>query len=158
LDSIQKKPAFQELAFKLEDQWELHFKPVEGEEFRLKLDELVDVSQIPECRDFSGSIIYKAMFSSSEDVKAIDLGVVREIASVKINGQEAGIRWYGREPLDVSGLVKTGINEIEIEVTTLMFNYMLGKKDDPVAQFWMSRSRQKTPVQSGLLGPVKLWI
>ncbi len=52
----------------------------------------------------------------------LDLGDVRESASVKINGEYAGKAWAIPFTLRVGHLLKPGINTIEIDVTNLQAN------------------------------------
>ena len=86
----------------------------------------------------------------------LDLGEVRETSEVTLNGEPLGVRWYGRHWHDLAGRLEPGGNELEVTVTTLAFNHYRARKDDPMVQHWMSRSRQDGPLPSGLLGPVRL--
>ena len=88
--------------------------------------------------------------------KYLNLGKVCEIADVKVNGQSAGVSWFGRRILDVSKLLHPGDNTIEIKVSTLMVNYMYTLKDNKVAQRYVIR-REQPMASLGLLGPVKLY-
>ena len=46
----------------------------------------------------------------------LDLGTVREVARVKVNGREAGLSTFAPHRLDLAGLVRPGSNTLEIEV------------------------------------------
>lgn len=49
----------------------------------------------------------------------LDLGEVREIARVKVNGEIAGTSWKPPFRVDVTALVRSGRNDIEIEAANL---------------------------------------
>ncbi|RLA56051.1 MAG: hypothetical protein DRR04_14335 [Gammaproteobacteria bacterium] len=142
---------------KVEDGWHLNMHPVDGDSYTLKLSELKDLSRIKKYENFAGTIDYSADFFI-DDTSAIylDPGIVKETAEIKINGQTAGLQWWGRDPVKVEGLLKTGTNRIEIKVTTLLFNLMRSRVDDPVASYWLGRSKTKSPLPTGLIGPVQL--
>jgi hypothetical protein len=130
---------------------------VEGADYEVQLTELKDLSRIMELKNFAGTIDYSAEFYIDDATTVyLDPGVVKETAEIKINGRRAGLRWWGRDPVDITGSLKQGKNKIEIRVTTLLFNLMRSRKDDPVAMFWINRSRTKTPLPIGLIGPVEL--
>jgi len=137
--------------------WHLVLHPVEGKPFDMQLPELKDLSGIKGGENFAGTVDYAAEFFIDDPSAAyLDPGVVKEIAEIKINGRYAGLRWWGIDPVDIAGLLKPGKNKIEIKVTTLLFNLMRSRKDDPVAMFWVKRSRTKTCLPAGLIGPVEL--
>ena len=86
----------------------------------------------------------------------LHLGKVCDIAEVWVNGQSAGIRWWGNPAFDISGMLHEGDNDLEIEVTTLMCNYMRTLTDNSAARRFTLR-RNHEPVSAGLLGPVTLY-
>ena len=124
----------------------------------LDLDELKDIKDIKEYKHFYGTVTYKTTVSLDGPSlpKYLNLGKVCEIADVKVNGQSAGVSWFGRRILDVSKLLHPGDNTIEIKVSTLMVNYMYTLKDNKVAQRYVIR-REQPMASLGLLGPVKLY-
>ena len=108
--------------------------------------------------NFMGDVTYTTTFNISGETlpRYLNLGKVCEIADVKINGRPAGVKWFGRRILDVSGLLHHGSNTIEVKVTTLMGNYMQTLKDNKVAQRFVIK--RNAPLRSmGLLGPVRLY-
>ena len=68
----------------------------------------------------------------------IDLGSVYYAAEVKVNGKAAGMRLWGPYRFDVSGLLKPGVNTIEVRVANLINNSYGSHKP------------------GGLIGPVQL--
>lgn len=93
---------------------------------------------------------------------------VREAAVVYVNGQRAGSVWHPPYVLDVSGLLKTGSNDIRIEVANLAVNTMASKPIPDyretykavIAQFGdrfqPQDMNQIQPITAGLLGPIQL--
>ena len=73
-----------------------------------------------------------------------------------MNGQSADLRWWGEPVYNVTGLLHPGDNELVVEVTTLMCNYMRTQTDNTAARRFTLR-RNHDPVSAGLLGPVTLY-
>ena len=86
----------------------------------------------------------------------LHLGKVCDIAEVWVNGQSAGLRWWGEPVYDISGLLHPSDNELVVEVTTLMCNYMRTLTDNSAARRFTLR-RGHEPVSAGLLGPLTLY-
>ena len=112
----------------------------------------------------------------------IDLGKVNDIARVKLNGTEIGVIWCASWRIDISGVLKKGINELEIEVANRWINRLLGDRQEPDANVRtvkfengllggqefntgrytfttkqaMGSFRFTEPLPSGLLGPVRI--
>ncbi|MBP5218158.1 MAG: glycoside hydrolase family 2 [Bacteroidales bacterium] len=87
----------------------------------------------------------------------INLGKVCEIATLRINGREAGVRWWGEAVFDVTDLFRPGANRLEITVETLMGNYMRTLTDNPVVQRFLLGRKEQPTVAMGLLGPVTFY-
>jgi hypothetical protein len=109
------------------------------------------------------------------------------MARVRVNGKECGVAWKPPYRVDVSGAIRPGANQLEIQVVNLWINRMIGDEQLPLDASWKdfetllewpdwfkegkprpsgrytftsARHYQKsTPlVPSGLLGPVTLQI
>jgi hypothetical protein len=75
----------------------------------------------------------------------LDLGVVKNIATVRVNGSDAGTRLWSPYRFEITTSLQPGENRLEIGVTNTLANrYGPGRADLP-----------QTP-PSGLLGPVKM--
>ena len=91
----------------------------------------------------------------------LDLGDVRELADVKVNDVDLGIFWKTPFKVDVTSAIKPGRNRIEIQVTNLWVNRMIGDqqpwamKKYAFADF-MPYKADSPLLPSGLLGPVRL--
>ena len=98
----------------------------------------------------------------------LDLGDVRELAEVFVNGQSAGVLWKPPFRTDITTLLKPGNNELKIEVMNLWINRLSGDMNLPDDQKFTRtniHSDGATPKvkaepwhieTSGLLGPVRL--
>ena len=87
-------------------------------------------SDSPGVRYFSGSAIYRASVLAPKhqptDEVWLRFTAVHEIARVRINGHDAGTVWAHPFALDVGGWLNPGENSIEIEVTNLWPNRIIG--------------------------------
>ena len=74
----------------------------------------------------TGTARYNVSFDLPEDVEAdswlLDLGDLRESASVKVNGKEAGKVWSVPFSIEIGSLLQPGSNTLEIDVTNLPAN------------------------------------
>jgi hypothetical protein len=121
-----------------------------------------------ELRHYSGSAVYTTTFnvdraSVSESASLrLDLGAVREIARVFVNGTEAEILWKPPYRADITRLVRFGENRLEVRVVNTWTNRMIGDLARPEAErrTWTNSYlplQSTSPLMpSGLLGPVKI--
>ncbi len=91
----------------------------------------------------------------------LDLGQVRELAEVKVNGRSCGITWAPPFRVDISRALNPGSNQLEIEVVNFWPNRIIGDQSLPEAErLTRTNIRQLTAktalMPSGLLGPVRL--
>ena len=74
----------------------------------------------------TGTARYKVSFELSAGVNAdswlLDLGDLRESASVKVNGRDAGKVWSVPFTIEIGDLLQPGVNTLEIDVTNLPAN------------------------------------
>ncbi|RZM25057.1 MAG: glycoside hydrolase family 2 [Pedobacter sp.] len=140
--------------------WAVEFRHFDGSIKKDEFSKLSDLKELPEYSHFSGTVIYRNSFQLSDknSLPYLNLGDVYGICEVRINGKNAGTQWYGRRIYPTTGLLRNGVNEIEIKVVTVMVNYMKTLKDNVVAQYWTNLKRKDQPLQSmGLVGPVTLY-
>lgn len=123
-----------------------------------EIDSLVDLKDTEEWKNFAGDVTYttNVHLEKGENPSFIDLGKVADICTLKVNGKDCGVKWYGRRIYDISGLLHEGDNSLEITVTTLLGNYVQTLTDSPVAQRFMFR-RNNPLIPAGLIGPVVLY-
>ena len=117
---------------------------------------------------FSGSAVYeKKIDISAESLSQgkhqwIDLGNVKDIVTIKCNGIVAGTIWKPPYCIDITPWLKPGANKLELEVTNLWPNRLIGDQNIPENQryTWTSLPvsyRKDHPLfDAGLLGPVYL--
>src|SRR5258705_4783212 len=103
----------------------------------------------------------------------LNLGTVREIAEVSVNGKAVEVAWKAPYVVDVTNAVKAGPNSLTIKVTNLWPNRLIGDAqpgarkhtwtamdalapDDPVALLGRGWEADSQLLPSGLLGPVRL--
>ena len=143
---------------KLNENWQVTFTTPEGEIFEKEINELRDIAKMSGLETFGGTIIYKTSFEALAGQTQLDLGKVAETAEVSLNNKKLGVKWWGEKKFDILQAIKTGKNELEIKVTTLLWNYCNSKTMDenPMAKQWANANRDKSnkPLPAGLIGPV----
>jgi hypothetical protein len=112
---------------------------------------------------FSGKAVYRTAFEAPEAGVGLtlDLGEVRDIAVVLVNGRELGTLWMRPYRLDISAALKPGKNTLEIAVVNPWVNRLVGDAQpgakNPVTFTSQKVVKAKTPLKpAGLLGPVRL--
>lgn len=152
--------------------WSVEFPPFaegKGEPVKTTFDKLVSWSDSANdaIRHFSGTATYTKSFKLPGEYLAknrrltLDLGTVKNLAEVTLNGKELGILWKEPFQADVTGIAKKGENKLIIKVTNLWPNRLIG--DQKLAEkdrlAWASVSLYKATdplLPSGLLGPVRI--
>jgi hypothetical protein len=119
----------------------------------------------PGIKYFSGTASYTNSFTLSGLEKknryVIDLGEVKNIAEVVVNGKNIGTLWKKPFRLDITDALKKGQNTVEIKVTNLWVNRLIGDAQPGVEKkityttmpFYQADSKL---LPSGLMGPVKV--
>ena len=129
------------------------------------------LSQDDSARYFSGEVLYSNTFDIDDlqNCHSIDLGDLREMATVKINGIEIGKSWCVPYRLEIpQQILKAKGNTLEIFVTNLSFNRIIKMDIDKIK--WRTfreinfvditykpfDASKAKPVESGILGEVKI--
>ena len=116
---------------------------------------------------FSGSGTYtKTIDAPSSWLKHgtrvwLDLGDVKNLADVSVNGKSLGMIWHAPYRVDVTGALKPGANEVTIKVTNAWVNRMIGDEQPGVTNKItfadVKPYKANSPLlPSGLIGPVRL--
>lgn len=135
--------------------------------FTRTFDSLADWTQSADeaVRNYSGHAVYKNSFTLPAAGKkriSLDLGEVMVLATVRVNGKDAGGVWTFPYRLDITDLVREGSNELEITVFNNWRNRLIADERLPenkrgtwtnIQPFGAGDSLQP----SGLLGPVSLY-
>ncbi|MDE3166545.1 MAG: glycoside hydrolase, partial [Acidobacteriota bacterium] len=153
----------------VEGPWEVGFQPGRGAPASVTLEQLASWSNNSDAgvKYFSGT----ATYTKNLDAPAqwfqpgarilLDLGGVKNLAEVSVNGKDLGILWKPPFRADVTGALKPGANALQIKVTNLWVNRLIGDQQPGVTQkyaytpmrFYRANARL---LPSGLLGPVRV--
>jgi hypothetical protein len=153
----------------LEGPWNLAFQPDRGAPAKITLDKLASWSDNADegVKYFSGTATYtKSIQAPSDWFKrrtrlSIDLGEVKNLAEVSVNGMPLGIAWKTPYRVDVTNALKRGANTVEIKVTNPWVNRIIGDRQPNVTRTYTFTSPKfykadSKLVPSGLLGPVQI--
>lgn len=149
--------------------WQVHFDQKNGSTADEEFPELVSWTrkENPIVKYFSGTAIYKTTVTIDSTQLAtsarifIDLGVVKNIADLSINGTPAGVLWKAPfRTADIKPLLKEGDNLLEIKITNVWRNRMIGDvqpgEKHPVTAIRRFYKSTDKLLPSGLLGPVRI--
>jgi hypothetical protein len=125
-------------------------------------------------RYFSGIATYSKTFVLSEEmiddglVTILDLGEVREVADVYLNGKNLEILWKSPYRLDITRAVKPGENLLTVEVANTWSNRLTGDDRHPEGEQYTKTNitgpdfqtrvlwKDAPLLESGILGPVSV--
>lgn len=102
-------------------------------------------SETKDIRYFSGSATYTTTFRlGKRQLKAmkangrawLNLGDVRNMAEVRVNGKAFPLLWKAPFGCDVLGALRAGDNQLEVVVTNLWPNRMIGDEQEPDDVEW----------------------
>ncbi len=149
--------------------WEVTFDPKWGGPAKaVTFTELSDWTAQSDLgiQHYSGTAVYrKTIDLPSTALRApsslsLDLGAVRELAEVRVNGKPCGTVWAPPFRVEITDAVRPGANELEVKVVNFWYNRLVGDKALP-AEKRLTRTNIRnlqnpgTPLMpSGLLGPV----
>ncbi len=139
-------------ALVIEGAWRLRFPPNWGAPAEVELPTLGSWSEhaIDGVRYFSGTATYGKTIAvpadflgaSGERRAWLDLGDVQVIAEVTLNGRALGTLWRPPFRIDVTDALKPGRNELEIAVTNLWVNRLIGDEQRPSDREWTKVPRR----------------
>jgi hypothetical protein len=149
--------------------WTVAFQTNRGAPASVTLDKLSawNDSAYPGVKYFSGTAAYTKTIEAPAEWFAtgarmlLDLGSVKDIAEVTVNGKSVGLLWKPPFRTDVTGALKPGANAVEIKVTNLWANRLIGDQQPNVTKkyAWTSLDAPGADsplLPSGLLGPVRV--
>jgi hypothetical protein len=172
--------------------WDLSFPPNWGAPEKTTFDKLMSWTDSADngVKYFSGTAVY----TKEIDIPAADLGTghslwldfgrVKNLAEVSLNGKPLGILWKPPFRVDITGSAQPGKNKLEIKITNLWPNRLIGDEQLPDDREWNGKRLKEWPqwvldgkpsptgrftfttwhhwtkddalLESGLLGPVQL--
>ena len=161
------KPAETEVAT-VAGPWSVSFQPDRGAPARITLEKLISFSESADegVKYFSGAATYRktvpapaAWFKPGARLW-LDLGDVKNLAQISVNGRSLGIVWKPPFRVDATAALKPGANALVLRVTDLWVNRLIGDQQPNVAKKYTWTAQQfyhaDSPLlPSGLLGPVR---
>ncbi|MBN1590678.1 MAG: hypothetical protein JW888_14285, partial [Pirellulales bacterium] len=129
----------------LDGSWEVAFPADLGAPEKVTLPELMNLSKHENSgvKYFSGTATYRRQFSLSKSQIAglkkpvrLDLGNVRNVVTVRLNGHELGILWRPPYRIDVTRHLRRGKNQLELDVTNTWVNRLIGDQQEPDDCTW----------------------
>jgi len=172
--------------------WNLSFPPNWGAPESATFDSLKSWTDSTDegIKYFSGTATYsKEIDIPSADLGAghslwLDLGRVKNLAEVSLNGKPLGILWKPPFRVDVTRAAQPGKNKLEVKITNLWPNRLIGDEQLPDDRQWNGKRLREWPqwvldgkpsptgrytfttwhhwtkddalLESGLIGPVRL--
>jgi alpha-L-rhamnosidase/F5/8 type C domain/Glycosyl hydrolases family 2, sugar binding domain len=148
--------------------WKVNFQEGRGAPASASFDKLTSWTENTEggIKYFSGTATYQNTFKMPALAKGaryeIDLGDVKNIAEVILNGKNMGTAWKKPFKLDITEGVKKGENTLDIKVTNLWVNRLIGDAQPNVKNkitfTTMPFYRGQEPLlPSGLIGSVVIF-
>jgi hypothetical protein len=162
------KPAVTESAIaQVSGNWTVRFQEGRGAPQSATFTQLSSWSEHSDTgiKYFSGTASYTNNFTVPSLAKnaryVIDLGDVKNIAEVVVNGQNIGTVWKKPFRVDITEALKKGQNTLEVKVTNVWVNRLIGDAQPGVTNkitfttmpFYQADAKL---LPSGLLGPVKV--
>jgi (4-O-methyl)-D-glucuronate---lignin esterase len=210
----QRNFPVRELAGDIGGPWEVAFNPAWGGPQKIQFSDLEDWSRRPEegIKFYSGSAVYRKTFDLPPDTVRrldsstrgenpasrpssdgptrlwLDLGTVKNIARLRLNGRDLGVVWCAPWRVEITGAVNASDNRLEITVANLWVNRLIGDEQQPpdceygrdgrlvrwpewllrgerrpsrsrlTFATWKHYSKDSPLLPSGLLGPVTIWL
>lgn len=187
-------------AMELTGSWTVQFDPawyygsdgvrVTSNLCKIVFGRLEDWTKRPEegVRYFSGRAVYSKVFDWMRPAGSgplyLDLGTVKDLARVRLNGRDLGVLWKRPCRVEITEALRQGGNTLEVEVVNLWLNRMIGdermaedseRKKGEMASWpqwvmegkpsptgrrtfttWRLCEKDDVLVESGLLGPVMI--
>jgi hypothetical protein len=161
---------------RLTNPWILHFEHANTGIGRDSLAELIPLNQSEKdpIKYYSGSVSYHTSFTVTADhLKSshrllLDLGRIKEIAEVFVNGKNMGVSWHAPFVIDITDALKKDTNFLQVEVVNTINNRLVGDAKLPEQHRRMKSNITKLPnawmkpfataplLDAGLIGPVQI--
>jgi len=149
--------------------WAVTFEPDRGAPPGITMDTLSSWSDNPDAgvKYFSGTGTYTRNIDAPADWFGkggrlwIDLGDVKNLAEVAVNGKPLGIVWHAPYRVDATGELQAGANKVSVKVTNAWVNRLIGdQQPNAMVKYTFADIepyKANSPLlPSGLLGPVRI--
>lgn len=153
----------------LKGPWEVQFQVDRGAPEQAVFQTLTPWNEMedPGIRYFSGTANYSAALDVPEEWISgdaeiwLDLGEVKNLAEVDVNGQNLGIIWKAPFRMEIGKALHAGENQLSVKVTNLWVNRLIGDQqpgvDQKITYTTQAFYQADAPLlPSGLLGPVQI--
>src|SRR5205085_2588467 len=119
----------------------------------VRLNRLLSWTEHPDSgvRYFSGTAEYVKEFDAPSGLLGkgravlLDLGRVKNFATVRLNGKDLGVLWKAPFRVDVAKAIRPGRNRLEVKVTNLWPNRLIGDEQLPADVEWEGIRLKKWP-------------
>jgi hypothetical protein len=133
--------------------WQLSFPPDCGAPQQVTLDKLISWTEHADAgvKYFSGTATYSTTFTWDNltfllfDRVILDLGRLKNFAKVRLNGKSFPVLWKPPYRLDITRDIQKGENELQIEVTNLWPNRLIGDEQLPDDREWQGSRLKEWP-------------
>ena len=144
--------------------WEVVFQEKRGAPASATFEKLSSYTEsaVPGIKYFAGIASYINNFTAGpvEGDAVLDLGCVRDLAEVYVNGEYCGTAWKEPYRVNVSKALKAGENRLEVRVANVWPNRLIGDEQPGAVRVAWTDSRAYSAGDAlrpaGLLGPVRL--
>ena len=152
------------VAMGLQGPWKVRFQEGRGAPGEVHFERLASYSESadPGVKYFSGIATYSIGFrvEAFSGRACLNLGQVRDLAEVYVNGQYCGTAWKEPYIVDVTDALVPGDNHLEVKVANVWCNRLIGDEQPGAERIAWTDARSFGPEDplrpAGLLGPVRL--
>ena len=142
--TITKKQDKEAEKILLNENWNVRFQENLGAPSSAHFEKLISwpLHSDSGIRFFSGTASYKKSFQlNSKQLKSnkrlfLDLGKVKNVATITVNNKKVIVIWKPPFSVDITDYCKAGENDLEVMVTNLWPNRMIGDKTEPEDCEW----------------------
>jgi len=119
--------------------WQVDLAPAVGAKKQIELPGLKSLSDSDDAavKYFSGIATYRAavnvdasLFGDGNRVE-LDLGDVRDLVTVTVNGRNLGVIWHPPFVCDITSVLKPGVNMLKVAVANTWHNRLVGDEQFP---------------------------
>lgn len=153
----------------IDGSWTVKFQPDRGAPETVTFNNLMSYTEntLDGIKYFSGTAIYSKDINVTNkadlvaDKLILDLGQVKNLAEVILNGKNLGVCWNYPFKVNITSELKVGINKLEVKIINTWVNRLIGDQQ-PNAKEKITYttipfySAESTLQPAGLLGPVKI--
>lgn len=134
--AFELKPA---VAIPVTGVWSIDLAPAVGSPGKIELPALKSLSESddPAVKYFSGTATYRktinvdvALLGAGKRVE-LNLGDVRDLVTVRVNGKTIGVIWHPPFVCDITSALKPGANTLELAVANTWHNRLVGDEQFP---------------------------